>query len=53
MVFQDAELYLGPEANIPVAFDNLIHKGDMPLTIGAVCQPRRTGPGYARLGRER
>src|SRR5690242_2797182 len=24
MVFQDAELYLGREANVPVAFDNLI-----------------------------
>src|SRR3982751_1317795 len=27
MVFQDGPLYLAPEANIPVAFDNLIHQG--------------------------
>src|SRR5262245_405355 len=34
MVFQDAELYLGPEANVPVVFDNLIHRGEIPPTIG-------------------
>ena len=41
MVFQDALLYLGPDANVPVAFDNLIHKGDMPADDRPVCQPRR------------
>ncbi len=39
MVFQDAELYLGPDANIPIVFDNLIHKQDMPVTIGLFVSP--------------
>ena len=30
MVFQDAELYLGPGAKIPIAFDNLIQRGKCP-----------------------
>src|SRR5262245_58945022 len=50
MVFQDAPLYLGPEANIPIAFDNLIHQGDMPLTIGLFVSPGDRGPGLPRWG---
>jgi enterochelin esterase-like enzyme len=36
MVFQDAEWYLDLEfeARAPVVFDNLIHRGEMPVTIG-------------------
>src|SRR5690348_734426 len=34
MVFQDAELYLGPDANVPIVFDNLIHAEQMPVMIG-------------------
>jgi enterochelin esterase-like enzyme len=33
MVFQDGEDYLGPEVNVPIVFDNLIHQRAMPLTI--------------------
>ena len=50
MIFQDAQLYLGPEANIPVAFDNLIHRGDMPLTIGLFVNPGDKGPGMPGWG---
>jgi enterochelin esterase family protein len=50
MVFQDAPLYLGPEANIPIAFDNLIHQGDMPLMIGLFIGPGDKGPGMPRWG---
>jgi enterochelin esterase-like enzyme len=50
MVFQDALLYLGPDANIPIAFDNLIHQGAMPLTIGLFVSPGESGPGLPRWG---
>jgi enterochelin esterase-like enzyme len=50
MVFQDAQLYLSPEANVPVAFDNLIHQGDMPVTIGLFVSPGDKGPGMPRWG---
>lgn len=36
MVFQDGLGYLN---NVPVTFDNLIHAGDMPVTIGLFVNP--------------
>ncbi len=36
MVFQDGRGYL---KNVPTAFDNLIHKGEMPVTIGVFVNP--------------
>lgn len=41
MVFQDGYLYLDPEdeMRVPVAFDNLIHRGEMPVTIGVFVDP--------------
>jgi enterochelin esterase-like enzyme len=41
MVFQDAEWYLDPErqARAPIVFDNLIHRGEMPITIGVFVAP--------------
>ncbi len=50
MVFQDAQLYLGPQTNIPVVFDNLIHKQEMPVTIGLFVSPGDKGPGSPILG---
>ena len=50
MIFQDAPLYLGPEANIPIVFDNLIHQGDMPVTIGLFVSSGDRGPGMPRWG---
>jgi hypothetical protein len=54
MVFQDAEFYLGPDANVPVAFDNLIHARAMPVTIGLFVSPGDKGPGLPiyRWGRQ-
>lgn len=45
MVFQDAEWYLDLdfEARTPVVFDNLIHRGDMPITIGVFVAPGEPG----------
>ena len=43
MVFQDGALYLdetGP-IRVPVVFDNLIHRGEMPVTIGIFVNPGR------------
>ena len=41
MVFQDGELYLRPEGEMRVAvvFDNLINRGEMPVTIGVFVDP--------------
>jgi hypothetical protein len=45
MVFQDAEWYLDPdfEARAPIVFDNLIHRGEMPVTIGVFVAPGEPG----------
>ena len=45
MVFQDGHTYLKPDGDfrVPTVFDNLIHKGDMPVTIGVFIDP-----GYKR-----
>ncbi len=41
MVFQDGEFYVDPEGSVraPVVFDNLIHKGEMPVTVGIFINP--------------
>jgi enterochelin esterase-like enzyme len=41
MVFQDGHMYLDPEGEIRAAFvfDNLIHRGEMPVTIGVFVDP--------------
>ena len=43
MVFQDGEAYLHDEGPVraPTVFDNLIHKGEMPVTIGVFLNPGR------------
>ena len=41
MVFQDGHLYLDPEGEIraSIVFDNLIHRCEMPVTIGVFIDP--------------
>jgi enterochelin esterase family protein len=41
MVFQDGEGYVDPEGLVraPTVFDNLIHKGEIPVTIGIFIDP--------------
>jgi enterochelin esterase-like enzyme len=41
MVFQDGHLYLDPEGEIraSIVFDNLIQRGEMPVTIGVFIDP--------------
>ena len=43
MVFQDGSMYLAPNINVPTAFDNLIHAGQMPITIGVFANPGHKG----------
>ena len=45
MVFQDGALYLDPEGEmrVPVVLDNLIHRGEMPVTIGVFVDPGEPG----------
>ena len=41
MVFQDGQMYLDPDGEIRagVVFDNLIHRGELPVTIGVFVDP--------------
>jgi enterochelin esterase-like enzyme len=41
MVFQDGKNYLNEQGQfrVPIVFDNLIHKGQMPVTIGVFINP--------------
>ena len=50
MVFQDGGAYLDKDVQAAVVFDNLIHKGDMPVTIGLFVDPGDKGPGSPAFG---
>jgi enterochelin esterase family protein len=41
MVFQDGHAYVNEDGGfrVPIVFDNLIHKGEMPVTIGVFVDP--------------
>jgi enterochelin esterase family protein len=39
MVFQDGGGYVKNAAHVPIVFDNLIHRGDMPVTVGVFINP--------------
>lgn len=45
MVFQDGHAYVNTEGSyrVPIVFDNLIHAGDMPVTIGIFINPGHVG----------
>jgi enterochelin esterase family protein len=50
MVFQDGARYVGPEANVPVVFDNLISGDVMPPTVGVFVESGQPGPGLPVYG---
>ena len=52
MVFQDAQFYLGNDVHAATVFDNLIHRGEMPVTIGVFVSPGDKGPGNPIYGGE-
>lgn len=39
MVFQDGSGYSGGPVNVPTVFDNLIHAGEMPVTVAVFVNP--------------
>ena len=45
MIFQDGHAYMKEDGNVgaPIVFDNLIHKGEMPVTIGIFVNPGHKG----------
>ncbi|MDG1897682.1 MAG: alpha/beta hydrolase-fold protein [Fuerstiella sp.] len=45
MVFQDGHSYVSEDGSVraPVVFDNLIHSGDLPVTIGIFINPGHKG----------
>src|SRR5262249_7154888 len=45
MIFQDGRDYVSTngQMRVPVVFDNLIHRGEMPVTIGIFINPGRRG----------
>jgi enterochelin esterase-like enzyme len=47
MVFQDGQEYVNPDGTfrVPVVFDNLIHKKQMPPTVGIFINPGHKGKG--------
>ena len=52
MVFQDGMSYVDPEGLLraPTVFDNLIHKGEMPVTIGIFINPGKKEQEYDQRG---
>lgn len=50
MVFLDGPMYLGSDVSAPTVFDNLIHAGEMPVTIGVFVNPGDKGPGMPIFG---
>jgi len=48
MVFQDGHAYAKEDGDVraPIVFDNLIHKGDMPVTLGIFVNPGHRGDAF-------
>jgi enterochelin esterase family protein len=60
MVFQDGHAYVDPQGQFraPIVMDNLIHRGEMPVTIGLFIDPGHIGelpdkPGWSPSPRNR
>ncbi len=53
MVFQDGKNYLSAEGQwrVPIVFDNLIHRGEMPVTIAVFVNPGVVAGGEASQAR--
>lgn len=50
LVFQDGSSYFGPLVNATAVLDNLIHRGEIPMTAGLFVNPGETGPGIPLWG---
>ncbi|MBI4660456.1 MAG: SMP-30/gluconolactonase/LRE family protein [Verrucomicrobia bacterium] len=53
MVFQDGQAYVNAngQMRVPIVFDNLIAKGDMPVTVGLFVSPGQRGEAASGEGR--
>lgn len=49
LVFQDGLDYVR-DVRVPTVLDNLIHKGEIPMTVALFVSPGETGPGYPIFG---
>jgi enterochelin esterase-like enzyme len=52
MIFQDGHAYVGEKGRfrVPVVFDNLIHEGSMPVTVGIFLNPGHRGEAMPKPG---
>ena len=50
LVFQDGSSYFGPQVNATFVLDNLLHRSEIPMTVGLFVNPGETGPGYPTFG---
>lgn len=50
IVFQDGSSYFGQQVNATHVLDNLIHRGEIPMTAALFVNPGETGPGYPFYG---
>lgn len=50
LVCQDGLEYVGEQVRATVVLDNLIHRGEIPMTVGLFVSPGETGPGYPVFG---
>ncbi len=51
MVFQDGHAHVSTngQMRVPIVFDNLIARGEMPVTVGVFLNPGHRGPGVRDL----
>lgn len=50
LVTQDGPYYFGPTVNAPTVLDNLIQRGEIPMTVGLFVAPGEVGPGNPIYG---
>jgi enterochelin esterase-like enzyme len=50
MVCLDGLTYVGEQVRATTVLDNLVHEGDIPMTVGLFHNPGETGPGYPIYG---
>ena len=50
MVCLDGLYYVGEQCGATTVLDNLVHKGEIPMTVGLFHNPGETGPGYPIYG---
>ncbi len=50
LVCQDGPYYVGPQLRATTVLDNLVHKGEIPMTAGLFVCAGESGPGYPVFG---